>query len=254
MPDRLALQPGSRRLAAGLFAGLILLFVLLSQANLWFHVGAGGFPGPDQVLWKYDGKPGTTKLHQVLDPSRPKDDPRAMWPYLGDSPAVQDARRQEILAWVDRGAPREGWAAVAPVFLDTNACAQCHAPGGLREDMPFDTYERVRAVAEPDAGMPWGLLYVSAHNHLFAFGVAALLLSVLLTFTGLGGLPRVLLILAAFGGPVIDVGSWFLTKIHGAPWHFGVMLGGGLFGGAIAAMALVVLWEAFLARPKPPAA
>jgi hypothetical protein len=107
----------------------------------------------------------------------------------------------------------------------------------------------VRVFAEPDAGMPWGLLFVSAHNHFFSFGVAALLLSVLLTFTGLTGLPRVLLILAAFGGPVIDVGCWFLTKMHGAPWHFGVMLGGGLFGGAIATMALVVLWEAFLARP-----
>jgi hypothetical protein len=98
--------------------------------------------------------------------------------------------------------------------------------------------------------MAWGPLFVSAHNHLFAFGVAALLLSVLLTYTGLTGFPRVALILAAFGGPVIDVGAWFLTKTQGAPWHFGVMLGGGLFGGAIASMALVVLWEAFLARPE----
>jgi hypothetical protein len=252
MADRLALQPGTRRLAAGLFAGVILLFVVLSQANLWFQVGAGRFPGPEQVLWKYDGKPGTSKLHLVLDPSRPKDDPKAMWPFLGEAPDVPGGRRERILAWVDRGAPREGWAEVSQVFLDTNACAECHAPGGLRHDMPLDTYEHVRPFTEPDQGLPWGPLFVSAHNHLFAFAVAALLLSMLLTFTGLGTLPRVLLMLAAFGGPVIDVGCWFLTKVYGAPWHFGVMLGGGLFGGAVTVMALVVLWEAFLARPRAP--
>lgn len=250
MAERIALQPGSRRLAVGLFAGLILLFVLLSQANLWFNVGGGKFPGPEQVLWKYNGKPGMTKLHRVLDAALAKDDPHAMWPYLGESKDMQDARRREILSWVDRGAPADGWATVAPIFLDTNACAQCHAAGGLREDLPLVTYDAVRAVAEPDRGLPWGLLFVTAHNHLFAFGVAALLLSLLLTYTGLTGFPRIALILAAFGGPVIDVGSWFLTKTNGAPWHFGVMLGGGLFGGAIASMALVVLWEAFLARPR----
>jgi len=64
----------------------------------------------------------------------------------------------------------------------------------------------------------------------------------------------VLLILAAFAGPVIDVGCWFLTKLYGEPWHLGVMLGGALFGGTIAAMALVVLWESVLAKPGTPPA
>jgi hypothetical protein len=256
MPEtRIAHWPPARRLAAALFAGLILLFGLLAQANVWFHVGDGGFPGPERILWKYHGKPGQTKLHQVLDPTLPKENPRAMWPYLGSS-AEQAQRRAEIFAWIDRGAPSDGWAAVAPVFRSEEGCAMCHSaqPGAVREDLPLDTYERVKPFTEPDRGISWGALHVTAHNHMFAFAVAALLLSVLLTFTGLRGLPRVALILAAFGGPVLDVGGWFLTKLYGAPWHFAVLVGGGLFGGAVATMAAVVAWEALLARPKDAAA
>lgn len=249
---RIAHMPGTRRLAIALFACLILLFGLLSQANLWFNVGGGGPPGPERVLWKYHGKPGATKLDQVLDPALSEDDPRAMWPYLGATPAQQAERRTAILAWVEAGAPRTGWDALAPVFTGAETCGQCHASGGLKQDLPFDTYEHVLPVTEPDRGIAWGTLFVTSHNHFFAFAVAALLLSLLLTFTGLRSLPRVLLILAAFGGPLIDVGCWFLTKLYGAPFHLGVMLGGALFGIAIAAMAAVVLWEAVLARPAAP--
>ncbi len=246
---RIAAMPGSRRLAIALFACLILLFGLLAQANLWFNVGGGGPPGPERVLWKYHGKPGATKLHKVLDAGLPETDPQAMWPYLGATPEEQVQRRGAILAWVDAGAPRAGWDALAPIFTGAETCGQCHASGGLKQDLPFDTYEHVLPVTEPDQGIAWGTLFVTAHNHCFGFAVAALLLSLLLTFTGLKGRLRVLLILAAFVGPAIDVGCWFLTKLYGAPFHLGVMLGGALFGGAIAAMALVVLWEAVLAKP-----
>lgn len=254
---RLALMPGSRRLAAGLFALLILLFVLLSQANLWFQVGGGSLPGPEQVLWKYHGKPSATRLHRVLDLSLSEKNPHNMSQFVGGAtPEERAALVRRILGWVDAGAPRPaagtppvGWDDVAPIFTGHETCGQCHVAGGVRADLPLDTYERVQAVAAPDMGVPWGALLISAHNHFFVFAVAALLLSLLLTFTGLGGLPRTLLILAAFGGPVLDVGGWLLTKQLGAPFHWLVMAGGGMFGGALATMALVIAWEAFLARP-----
>ncbi len=248
--SRLALMPPTRRLVAALFALLLLLFVGLAQANLWVQVGEGSLPGPERVLWKYAGKPGATKLHQVLDPALPKDAPRAMWPYTGATPEEQAAKSREILAWVDAGAPREGWEALAPVFTGVETCGQCHAPGGPKQDLPLDTYEHVLPVTRPDRGMPLSQLLISAHNHFFVFAVAALLLTGLLTFTGLTGLPRVLLILGAFGGPVLDVGGWFLTKAFGSPFHWLVMAGGGLFAGCLTGSALVILWEAAWARPR----
>ena len=255
LEGRIAHWTPARRLAAALFAGLILLFALLSQANVWFHVGGGGFPGPERILWKYHGRPDTTKLHQVLDLSLPKDDPRNMSQYLGGTPELVAANRAEVLDWVEEGAPVDRWPGLKDrLFHHPLHCADCHVAESSVGAPSFSTYEQVKAFAEPDHGISWGALHVTAHNHMFAFAVAALLLSMLLTFTGLRGLPRAALILAAFGGPVLDVGGWFLTKLYGEPWHLAVLAGGGLFGGAVATMAAVVLWEALLARPKDPLA
>ncbi|MFM8979700.1 MAG: hypothetical protein ACKOSS_04470 [Planctomycetia bacterium] len=80
--ERIATMPGPRRLAVAAFACAILAFSLLAQLNVATHVGEGSIPRPEQVLWRYHGKPGSTPLHRVLDMALPEDDPHAMWPYL----------------------------------------------------------------------------------------------------------------------------------------------------------------------------
>jgi hypothetical protein len=248
------LEPTKRLVLAG-FATLILAFFLLSQANLWVQDGDGSLPGPDQVLWKYNGRPASSKLHKVLDPSLPSDDPENMYPFLAAAPEERRAWRKTVLDWVDAGAPRSGWPSVEPLFTGPETCGQCHAPGGQKQDLPFDTYEHVLVVTGPDTGMTWSALLITAHNHLFAFTVAALLLGLAFCHASLSYVParlrgpvRVGAIVAAFVGPLLDVGSWLLTKQFGAPWQFGVIAGGGLFGGAVGFMAVVVLGEAVLAR------
>ena len=75
-------------------------------------------------------------------------------------------------------------------------------------------------------------------------GIAAVLLSVGLCFTRVRGRLRGLLILAASGGAALDVGSWFLTRQWGEPFHLLVMAGGGLFGVSTGIMALAILRDA----------
>jgi hypothetical protein len=243
---RLSGLPGVARLACALFVLWILLFQVVAQANLWVQDGGGSLPGPTAVLEKYAGKPGATKLHKVLDPALPESDPHAMWPFLGDGPAEQAAARAMIFSWVDAGAPRERWGEVAPIFTGSMTCGQCHTPGGAKADLPFDTWEAVLPVTQPDRGMPWPALLVSAHNHLYAFSVLALLLSMGAAFSPALGRARVLLVLGAFVGAAIDVLSWFLTKTYGSPFHLGVVAGGALFGGCVVAMGLLVLDEVVL--------
>ncbi len=243
MTLRLGSLPPLARWAIGAFVVLLLAFEGTAQANLWVQSGGGRLPSPDEVLWKYHGRPRASRLHRVLDAARPRDDPRAMWPFLGDGPAEQAAGRALILSWVDAGAPRERWEEVAPIFTGPLTCGQCHAPGGKKENLPFTTYEGVSVVAQPDRGMSWPDLLVSAHNHVFAFAVMALLLSLGTAFTPLLGRWRLLAIAAAFGGAALDVASWFLTKSVGEPFQYGVILGGGLFGAASTAMAAAILLE-----------
>jgi hypothetical protein len=236
-------MPGLARLAVAGFVLLIFGFQLAAQANLWVQDGGGELPTPRDVLEKYHGRAGATKLHKVLDPALPKDDPHAMWPFLGDGPAEQAAGRALVLGWVDAGAPVERWPEVAEIFTGGLTCGQCHAPGGQKANLPFTTYEQVKVVTEPDRGMPWPDLLVSAHNHAFAFAVLALLLSLGTAFTPFLGRLRFLLVAGSFAGAALDVACWFLTKAFGAPFHLGVLAGGGLFGVSTAAMAALLLLE-----------
>ncbi len=247
---RLVDCPGHVRLTAGCFALLILGFGLLAQVNLWVQDGGGSAPGPEQILWKYNGKPDSTKLHMVLDPALPEDDDHAMWPFLGATPAEIETRRKQIFDWIDAGAPNDDVfkSTLRPIFAGEETCGQCHAPDGTMASLPFEYYDEVLVVAQPDRGMPLGQLTISAHNHLFGFAVMALLLSLGLCMTRVGGRLRTVLILAAFVGPALDIGSWFLTKYVGAPFHLTVMAGGALFGLSTMAMALLILADALRLR------
>lgn len=234
---------GSTRLAIGCFCVVLLSFGLLAQVNLWEQDGGGSLPTAQQILWKYNGRPHSSRLHVVLDPELPLESMLNMSQFLGFETEVDEAR-QTILDWVDAGAPRSGWEQVAPIFTDPTRCAQCHVPGGQKGDVPFETYEDVLPYAQPDPGMALGALLISAHNHLFGFAVSSLLLTLLLCHSRWGGWLRIVLILAAFLGPLLDIGGWFLTRAEGAPFHYLVLLGGGLFGAATALMAVLVLADA----------
>ena len=243
MPFRLAELPGPLRLTIGCFTALILTFALLAQRNLWEQAGGGSLPTPQRVLERYHGVPGSSRLHLVLDPSLPEDDDMAMYPYLGSSEETRAAARTKVLAWVERGAPESEWDTVSPIFTGEETCGQCHTVDGSAGSYPFERYEDVVPVAKMDGGMALGPLLISAHNHMYAFAVLALLLSLGLCASRWTGLPRTLLILAAFVGPLLDIGGWFLTRAFGEPFHWFVMVGGGMFGGATGLMALIILLD-----------
>jgi hypothetical protein len=245
MPRTTLLQlPGTVRLAVGCFACLVLGFALLAQVNLWHQVGGGRPATPAQVLERYHGNPDRTRLHAVLDPALPYTDPHNMSQFLGGSAPEDEttlARRAAILGWVDAGAPESGWSEVAPIFTALESCGACHAPGGERQDLPLTTLDEVMVVAQPGVGYPLAPLLISAHNHLFGFATLALLLSLGLCLSRVRGRLRVLLIVAASGGAALDIAAWFLTRAWGAPFHWLILLGGGLFGLSTTLMALFVL-------------
>ena len=249
MRFRLSALPFPARLAIAAFCVLLLGFHVASQATLWAHAGAGSMPSTDEVLWKYHGNPARTRLHEVLDLSLPRSSPHAMFWYLDpqatpDALETVEARRSVILDWVASGTPRAGWEPVRLVLQEQGICLECHGAGKENPDVPLDSYEDVVRLAQPGRGMLQGELLVSAHNHLFAFAVAALLLGVLAALSGVRRSVATALVLAAFAGAAIDVVGWFMTAAYGAPWQRVVVLGGASFGLATMLMALLVFDEA----------
>jgi hypothetical protein len=167
--------------------------------------------------------------------------------YLGGASlddAVTIERRKQILDWVEAGAPESDWTAVEPIFTAIESCGACHAPGGEKQDLPMMSYAEVRPLTQYGSPAPLGPLLITAHNHLFGFAVLALVLSLGVCFTRVGGLPRGLLILGASGGAALDIAGWFLTRQWGSPFHLMVVAGGGLFGLSTTLMALAVLRDA----------
>ena len=243
-----------RKLALGLFLLLLLGFYGLAQVKLFTAVSDGsGYPGAEQVLKRYHGDPGKSLLHRVLDPSLPVTEPKRMYGYLGATDEEQAANRTKVLSWVERAAPRAEWAAVAPIFSGDSTCGQCHstkpdAEGKprTRADLPFETYEQVVAASQPDTGMSIHELSTSAHNHMMGFAVIAILASWIFTATRWRGPIVFLLILGAFLGAAVDVGSWWLTHFYGHPYEYLVLIGGGLFGCCTMGMVLLSLDELWL--------
>lgn len=248
VPDSSALSALSapRRLAVGLFLALLVAFYACAQVQILAAVGRdGAYPGPHEVLVRYHGDPTRSRLHKVLDPALGPEDAKNMYVRLG-AEEERPARRALLLGWVERGMPRSEWPRVAPVFTGVETCAGCHAPGAPKADLPFDTYEHVVAGAGMDTGMSLYDIATSSHNHLMAFSVLALLVSLVFTATRWRGPIVTALVAGAFGGAALDVASWWLTRAHGHPWEFGVLAGGGAYGTAVMTMVALSLDELWL--------
>lgn len=247
---RLADLPGPARWAIALFVIGLFGLHLTAQATLWATAGEGALPSADQVLWKYHGNPRQTKLHEVLDPDR-LGTARSMLLWLDPSASAQameriEPRRDAILAWVEAGAPEAGWPPVRTILHEQALCLNCHGFGGSKQDVPLESYQDVLLLAQPSRGIAPRTLLVSAHNHLFGFVVAGLLLGVLAAFTRVRRAVTTSLVVLAFLGAFADVVGWFLTSTWGAPWQYLVVLGGALFGTSTGLLAALVLEEVWL--------
>lgn len=242
-----------RRIALASFLGLLLAFYGLAQVKLVHAVGGGdSIPGAGRVLARYHGDPARSRLHHVLDPTLSANDPTRMFDALGSREEERSARRGKILAWVERGAPRDEWHTVSTIFTGESTCGACHSARQdgdrqrLKADVPFESFEQVVKFARPGTGMSVHELATSSHNHLIGFAIVALMTSWAFTLTRWRGPLVRTLVLLSFGGAAVDVSCWWLTRAFGHPYEYGVILGGGAFGAAVLAMALLSLDELVL--------
>lgn len=245
--------PLPRRLALAGFLLVVLGFYGAAQLQLALAVGGGRFPSARDVLVRYHGDPGRSRLAASLDPERPVSDPKRMYWYLGEDDEAQREAHRLVAGWLDAGARRERFADVAPLFTGAATCGKCHARGSdgegqpfVKADLPLQTYEDVAPLTVPGGGLSAGELARTTHNHLFGFAVLALLVSWIFTATAWRGPLAGILVVGASTGIVVDVACWWLTRAHGAPFHLGIMAGGALFGACVAAMAVLSLDELLL--------
>lgn len=202
------------------------------------HAGRDGKPGlsVNDLIIAYSGSKSDTKLESSLK-----------GPMANMLPAEEN---HQIVAWVRRGALEADFKSSGVEGIVERRCLICH--NGSNPHIPDLTgYEGISKVAEADTGMDIFTLVRVSHIHLF--GITFIFFIVGSIFCHSYIRPqwlKCITLLTPFVAILLDIGSWYLTKVY-QPFAWVVMISGGLMGGAFAFMWLASMYQMWFYRLPP---
>ncbi|MFQ5773644.1 MAG: hypothetical protein ACE5GS_03915 [Kiloniellaceae bacterium] len=226
-----------------LFTGtLIVLGIGYLFAMLYIyesHAGRDGKPGlsVEDLAIAYGGSKQATKLEAAL-----------LGPMSGMLPPDE---RGSIIGWVRRGVDRQEYEARIKPIIDRR-CLACH--DGSNPHIPnLDGYKELSAMAQLDTGMSVFTLVRVSHIHLF--GITFIFFIMGLIFSHAFVRPvwfKSVVIATPFVAIVLDVGSWYLTKLNPA-FAWVVIIGGALMGLSFAFQWIVSMYQIWFSKYSPEA-
>jgi hypothetical protein len=218
-----------------LILGMAYLFALL---NVYFtYAGrAGGNPimlSYEDIVVAYSGSGKGSRLESALRGPM--------------STMLPPDERNGLIAWTQEGATPAGYEKDVKPTLDKR-CMACH--DGSNPHLPnLSTYELLKKVTEKDTGATIATLVRVSHIHLF--GLTFIFFIMGLMFTHAYVRPvwlKCLIVAAPYGAIVMDVSSWYFTKIY-HPFAWVVIAAGGLMGMCFAFMWLVTMYQLWFSPP-----
>ncbi len=201
------------------------------------HAGHDGKPGLSvrDLIIAYSGSKGDTRLEAALK-----------GPMAGMLPT---AERDEIIAWVRRGAKRDEFEqTIAPIM--EKRCLGCH--NGSNPHIPnFERFEGVMEMVDLDTGMDIFTLVRVSHIHLFGITFIFFITGFIFchAYVRPAWLKQAALVLP-FLAIVFDIASWYLTKVY-EPFAWVVMVSGVLMGLVFAYQWLVSFYQMWFYRLPP---
>lgn len=223
---------------------LILGLAYLFGSIYLYHTYAGRAGGNpmlltyDDIVVAYSGSGTASRLEAAL-----KGPMRAMLPAEEIVP---------IVAWVNTGAERAAYEAQIRPTLEKR-CMSCH-DGANPHLADFSTYEKLRKVTERDTGTGVFTLVRVSHIHLFGLTMMFYILGTIFSHAHLQpAWFKAAVIATPFASLVLDIGSWYFTKLY-QPFAWVVIGGGGMMALAFAFMWAVSLYQLWLWRAPAGAA
>ncbi len=203
------------------------------------QAGRDGRPGlsVEDIRIAYSGSKADTRLEIALK-----------GPMAGMLPGVE---RQRIFDWVrkDKASESAYQADIKPI-VETR-CKACH--NGANPHIPsLISYNELSKMVVLDTGVSVGTLVRVSHIHLF--GITFIFGFMGLVFCHAHMRSRVLknvIIAMPFVAIILDIASWWLTKVS-TPFAYVVVVGGGLMGISFAVQWLVSMYQMWLAKTPPP--
>jgi hypothetical protein len=166
-------------------------------------------------------------------------------------PMAPDEERFRIIQWVRDGADQKAYDREIKPIVEQR-CVACHhaeAGGGIPD---FTRFENIKARAASDQGATFASLTRVSHIHLF--GIAFIFMFVGLIFSLASGVPSRLkgaAIIMPYLFLVLDIASWWLTKLN-PNFALLVVMGGGGMAMAFVFMLVVSLYEMWILPSKLP--
>lgn len=228
LPYPLKVLFSSYLILIGLAYLIAVLYIFLMDVEPYDKTG---FHVLEDTIQKYYGRRGDTRLEGVLKGS--------MGAY------VSKEEKKEIVDWVNRGATKEEFAEVKPIF-ETN-CIQCHSPASGMNLIPLTTYDEVKKVTNIDRGESIKTLAAGSHVHIFGISMVFLLSGTIFSLGRMNRHAKAIIIVIPFVAMAMDIGSWWFTK-YDPIFAYTVIIGGLLIGISLAIQIFYSLFEMWLAR------
>lgn len=218
-----------------LFAGYLLVIgVGLCMAGLQIMLTHGMADGKlglskDDIVYSYYGNRNDTTIESKLNGSMKDKAPAEV--------------KLEIIKWAREGAPEDQW---EPHFKGVFAqhCVMCH--GNIPGIPNFNNYEDVKKVAAINEGASLQNLTRVSHIHLF--GIAFIFFFMAFIFSFAVNVPlwlKTLAIAMPFAFLILDVLSWWLTKLYpGFAWL--TIIGGVGYSVASTFMWVTSMYQMFI--------
>jgi hypothetical protein len=190
------------------------------------HAGRDGNPAlsVEDLIIAYSGSKSDTRLESALN-----------GPMANMLPGEE---RNVVIAWVRSGAEQETYATSGAEQIIEKRCLMCH--NGSNPHIPnFKEFEGIQHTAELDTGMDIFTLVRVSHIHLFGITFIFFIVSTIFCHAHIRPLwAKCIIILTPFVAIILDIGSWYLTKLYpGFAW---VVMGSGALMGVAFAMQWII--------------
>ena len=199
---RLNLLPISGKLLCTFFLVCMGIGFIFSQLNVFYSYsrvdGRAGLSLQDIALTYY-GQPDVLLIESKLNGT--------MREHLEN-----EYDRNSLINWAKGGAKKEKFNEVKGIII--KKCLRCHTSGGESGFAPFDKLSIVSDIfTRINRGVSASRLITLSHIHMIGIGVIFALSGAIFLFTPINEKFKMVLLIFPFGALMLDVFSWWLTKL-----------------------------------------
>ncbi len=228
----------SERILDTMFLLTIGLGYLFALGHMYFsHEGRDGQPGlsVEDIKIAYYGKHQQTRLGAALNAS------------MGGN--LESPEQKEIIfKWIENGTDVDEFNAnVAPIMNEN--CVTCHSSKSGMGLPSLTNYEEVMKVTHNDTGASIQSLVRVSHIHLFGIAFILFFVGRIFILCEMPIMVKRIAVAIPFIAILLDILSWYLTKIIPG-FAYIVVLSGGLMGLSLAGQILMSIHQMWFYKPK----